>query len=145
MIVHEMRYSDCIALLSSSRVGRLACCKDNIPYIVPIHFRYVDNRIISFSLAGQKIDWMRANPQVCLEIEQFTDKHHWKCLLVHGLFHEQMGMAQRDSAWSVLQEDNDWWEPGALKPDPQPITGDRSHIFYAISIETMSGREASDA
>ncbi|MBL0373620.1 pyridoxamine 5'-phosphate oxidase family protein [Rhizobium sp. KVB221] len=144
MIIREMRHSDCTALLSESRLARLACCRDNIPYVVPIYFHYVSNRIVSFSMPGQKIEWMRANSHVCLEIEHFIDKRRWKCLLVNGLFEELTGDDQRESAWTALQTDNDWWEPGSLKPGPQVVTSDRSHIFYAVNIESMSGREAID-
>jgi len=144
MIIREMSHSDCIAMLAKSRVGHLACSRENVPYVVPVQFRYTDNRIVSFSLPGQKIDWMRTNPRVCLEIEHIIDKHNWKCLIVNGVFDEQTQTEQRELAWSALQTDNDWWEPGSSKPGPQAIASDRNHVFYAIDIRDMSGRQAFD-
>jgi nitroimidazol reductase NimA-like FMN-containing flavoprotein (pyridoxamine 5'-phosphate oxidase superfamily) len=144
MIIREMSHADCVALLAKSWVGRLACCKENVPYVVPIQFAYVDNRIVSFSLPGQKIDWMRANPRVCIQIDDIADKHRWKCLLVNGVFKEQVRDEQRDRAWAALKTDNDWWEPGSFKPGPQAIASERNHVFYAVDIDTMTGREAFD-
>jgi nitroimidazol reductase NimA-like FMN-containing flavoprotein (pyridoxamine 5'-phosphate oxidase superfamily) len=142
MNVREMRHADCMDLLSKSSLGRLACCKGNIPYLVPIQFRYAENRIRSFSLAGQKIEWMRANPNVCLEVEHFVSRHQWKCLLVQGQFQEQATQEQRDYAWSVLQEDNDWWEPGALKPNSPNVGDQNKPVYYTIAIDSITGREA---
>ena len=38
MIISEMTVQECRALLSSSRVGRLACVWEGQPYVVPISF-----------------------------------------------------------------------------------------------------------
>lgn len=123
MNIREMDRSDCLALLSSSRLGRLACSKDNVPYVVPTSIRYVDGVIFSFSLPGQKIDWMRSNPHVCLEVDQISDKLQWKCLVIQGQFHEFTDPNGRDLAWSILQEQNDWWEPGGMKLPSQRAEG----------------------
>ena len=142
MNIREMQHSDCIGMLSSGRLARLACCKDNIPYIVPISFRYVENHILSFSRPGKKIDWMRENPRVCLEIEQLADKIQWKCLLVEGSFRELKNRDEREYAWSLLQRDNDWWEPGGIKPAAQHVKESLDPVYFKIEIDRMSGREA---
>jgi len=44
----------------------------------------MQKRIRSVSLAVQKIEWMRANPNVCLKVEHLVGRHQWKCLFVQG-------------------------------------------------------------
>ena len=144
MLVRVMDRSDCITLLSSSRLARLACSKDNIPYVVPISFRYVDGHIVSFSRPGQKIDWMRSNAHVCLEVDQISDKLQWKCLVIQGLFRELTDMNEREATWSILQEQIDWWEPGGMKPVSQRVEGGQDPVYFRIEIGSMSGRQAFD-
>jgi len=159
MNISEMTRPECISLLKSARLGRLACVRDNRPYVVPIHFAFGDNFIFSFSLPGKKVEWMRENPHICLQVDDVGGVHGWKSVVVEGLFEDlpkapaldstfpasdqQLPTSDHDRqfAWSLLQKHANWWEPGALKPgEAQAGTG--SHLFYQIRIETISGRQA---
>lgn len=147
MIVADMTRAECIDLLSSSRLGRIACSRAGVPYVVPMHFAYADNCIFSFSLPGQKIDWMRENPNVCVQVDHFDQNRQWSSVVAHGQFEElpdRIGTKlERDHAWKLLERHANWWEPGDLKPLSERPTG--SHLFYRIRIETLSGRRAVDA
>ena len=70
MNLSEMDAQECRALLAISRVGRLGCTRDGMPYVVPISFVYDDGHIYSFSLVGHKVLAMRGHPQVCLEVDE---------------------------------------------------------------------------
>jgi len=71
-----------------TNLGRLACARHDQPYIVPIHFDFDadGDSIYSFSTLGQKIDWMRANPKVCLEVDDIADKSNWTTVVCTLLF-----------------------------------------------------------
>ena len=71
MIIKELTEQECTAVLRASSLGYLACAKDGRPYVVPITFAFADHGIYSFSMLGQKIEWMRENPQVCLQVGDF--------------------------------------------------------------------------
>lgn len=148
MIVKEMTREECSAVVSASRLARLACASENQPYVVPIHFAFADNHLYSFSMPGKKIDWMRANPKVCIQIDEFVEPREWRSVLVYGLFEElpdRIGWKrERDHAWCLLEKHANWWEPGGLKPMPGPAAGASSHLFYRIRIESMTGRQAVD-
>ncbi|RWK12949.1 MAG: pyridoxamine 5'-phosphate oxidase family protein, partial [Mesorhizobium sp.] len=102
------------------RVGRLACAKDGQPYIVPFYYTYADNRLYAFSMVGKKIDWMRINPLVSVQVDEHSTARGWKSVVVDGRYEElshRIGHeVQLDHAWSLLSKHADWWEPGALKP-----------------------------
>ncbi len=143
MIVKELTQRECIDILMASSLGHLACAKDNRPYVVPITFTFADNHIYSFSLTGQKIEWMRKNPQVCLQVDDFKEGRAWKSVVVQGVYEElpdRIGSKrEREHAWSLLSKHANWWEPDGLKPSPAAGT---SHVFYRIQIETLTGRHA---
>ena len=65
-----------------------ACARDNRPYVVPITFAFADNNIYSFSLIGQKIEWMRKNPEVCVQVGDFREGREWKSVVAYGVFEE---------------------------------------------------------
>ncbi len=58
-------------LLTDALVGRLGACLGNIPYITPVNFVYVQNKIYFHSaLEGQKIENIKSNSNICFEIDQ---------------------------------------------------------------------------
>lgn len=148
MIVKELDRDECAAVLSASRLARLACSRDGQPYVVPIHYAYADDYLYSFSMPGRKIDWMRENPMVCVQIDDLGSSRNWRSVVVYGLYEElpdRIGSKrERDHAWSLLEKHANWWEPGGLKPVPQPMATASTHLFYRIRITSMSGRQGID-
>jgi nitroimidazol reductase NimA-like FMN-containing flavoprotein (pyridoxamine 5'-phosphate oxidase superfamily) len=56
--------------IEAALVCRLGLCKDGAPYVVPISFGYDGQRIYFHgAVEGTKIDYMTANPRVCVEFE----------------------------------------------------------------------------
>jgi hypothetical protein len=69
-------------------MGRLGCSLDNQPYLVPVCIAYELDYIYVFSTSGQKIEWMRANPKVCMEINEITNRAGWVSVIVNGRYQE---------------------------------------------------------
>ena len=121
MLIHELTADECADVLSRTDLGRLGCCRFGQPYIVPIHFSFDREELCAyaFSTVGQKIEWMRNNPKVCLEVEDITDKDHWTTVLVIGRYDEigpdPDGTEARRRAERLLQQRREWWLPGAAK------------------------------
>ena len=147
MIISEMTVQECRALLSSSRVGRLACVWEGQPYVVPISFVYEDGHVYSFSLVGQKIRAMREHPQVCLEVDEIRSARNWWSVVAFGLYEELSEAGhwrnERDHAWSLLQKARpNWWEPGSETPHAEDRAAASPHFFFRINIEEITGRRA---
>jgi nitroimidazol reductase NimA-like FMN-containing flavoprotein (pyridoxamine 5'-phosphate oxidase superfamily) len=48
-------------------------CKDNQPYVIPICYVYHDGKIFFHSASkGKKMDFMRANPTVCFQVDEHS-------------------------------------------------------------------------
>lgn len=144
MFVRELSREECIALVSSHHIGRLACARDDQPYIVPVQYAFTANRLYGFSMPGQKINWMRANPRVCVQIDAFSDGGSWKSAVIYGRYRELPDTKQwhqeRLQAWSLLEKRTNWWEPGGLKPVEQGVVGTSPHLFFVIEIDEITGR-----
>jgi nitroimidazol reductase NimA-like FMN-containing flavoprotein (pyridoxamine 5'-phosphate oxidase superfamily) len=145
MRIHELTPDECRGLLSVTNEARLACSRANQPYIVPV-FVYFDpgsNCLYGFSTVGQKIDWMRENPKVCIEIEDVSDKNNWATVVVFGRYEEVEDTPQdadaRRRAHLLFKDHPQWWFPAAGK-----LAADEKAppVIYRIHIDRMSGRRA---
>jgi nitroimidazol reductase NimA-like FMN-containing flavoprotein (pyridoxamine 5'-phosphate oxidase superfamily) len=61
MVIQEMTPPDCRAMLDGTNVARLACARNNQPYIVPIRVDLHEEFLYAYSTVGLKIEWMRQN------------------------------------------------------------------------------------
>jgi len=144
MNVIQMTRTECLESLSSAGFGRLACAFNDQPYIVPIYFVVEGDAIYSFALPGQKVQWMRHNPRVCLEIDSVKNGSDWTSVVVFGRFDELCdtpeSMQERARAHELLQRRPMWWEPGAVV-SAKNADQERSHgpIFFRILIDSLSG------
>ena len=145
MLIHELTRQESLDLLASTHFGRLACSQRMQPYIVPFHFAYQNGRLYSFSMPGQKIDWMRANPLVCVEADHMK-REHWTTVVVFGRYEELPDTAEMRSerafALRLLQEKAEWWEPGIVKIAQGGTPPALVPIFYRINIVQITGRHA---
>ena len=142
MLIQELTKQDSLEVLAHTHLGRLACARGMQPYIVPIYFAYQHNWLYSFSVLGQKIDWMRANPLVCVEADQMR-REIWATVVVFGRYEELCDTpefrSERTLAFNLLQSRPMWWEHGGTKemPGGTPAT---VPVFYRIKIEQITGR-----
>jgi hypothetical protein len=94
-------------------------------------------------MLGQKIEWMRANPLVCLQIDEWTDHYHWMSVVVSGRYEELVHIrdfeSERVHAHALLQRRAMWWQPSLVAPEHRE---GQTPIFYRIHIVVMSGRRA---
>jgi uncharacterized protein len=146
MVIHELTASECREVLVRVSVGRLACCRGEQPYVVPV-FLYFDAEgdcLYGFAAVGQKIDWMRSNPRVCVEIDDVVDQTHWTTILVFGHYEEVGDSASDDvarrRALHLFQQRPNWWLPGVAKRE----SGSEHHtaVIYRVRIDRLSGRRA---
>ncbi len=90
-MIKDLKKRECIDILKKNYIGRLGYISKNSPYIIPITYFYYDhsnNSIICYSGEGQKIDAMRKNHAVSLEVDEIESANSWRSVLVHGEFEE---------------------------------------------------------
>lgn len=89
-------------LLSARGIGHLGCVDGGEPYVVPINYVFDEGSIYSHSLPGKKIDAMRTNPRVCLQVNQIDDDFHWRSAIAYGNFEEMNSAKDRSLILSKL-------------------------------------------
>lgn len=106
MVILQMSNEECRQMLVSTRLARLGCSYQDQPYIVPVYLGYdsIDHCFYGFTTPGQKIEWMRLNPRVCVEIDEVIATDQWTSVVVTGAFEElaEIGSDNQDGS-SILQ------------------------------------------
>jgi uncharacterized protein len=149
MVIHELTSAQCREFLARQTLAHLACARSNQPYITPISYYYdaVGDCLYSFATLGQKIEWMRENPKVCVEVDEILDRFNWTSVIVVGHYHELLDapgeVAALVRARELFEQQQAWWLPGAGQ-----LTSGREHaspVIYRIVIARASGRRAGRA
>ena len=142
----ELGAEQSLEILRGMSFGRLACARGGQPYVVPIHFAVDNHHLYGFSMMGKKIEWMRANPLVCVEADQVASSHQWISIVVCGKYEELPDTLEwqsvRTSALSFLPIKNKWWEPWSTTILRGGAQGPLRPLFYRIHIVEISGRRA---
>ncbi|QPC91636.1 pyridoxamine 5'-phosphate oxidase family protein [Mesorhizobium sp. INR15] len=142
MRIETLSRNVCSDVLSRNHTARLACAKDGQPYVVPISYGFSGNQIYAFSTVGKKIEWMRANPLVAVEVFEADGERGWRTVVVDGRFEELTPGPYYDKdsdfAWKLLKKHANWWEPGSI--DAEGEAPSKSYVYYRIQIVTMTGR-----
>ena len=147
MFIHDMTEAECHYALKHANVGRLACTRDNQPYVVPIYFAYNEHHLYAISTVGQKIEWMRANPLVCVEVDNLTSHDEWMSVVVFGRYEELPDLPEykvaREQALALLQRRSAWWwEPACVCQNHQDTPHSCTPVSYRIHIDRISGHHA---
>jgi nitroimidazol reductase NimA-like FMN-containing flavoprotein (pyridoxamine 5'-phosphate oxidase superfamily) len=146
MLVQEMTRQECHAFLKRIAFGRLGCARQGQPYVVPIYFVSDEEHLYCFSTFGQKIEWMRENPLVCVEADEVVNQLHWKSVVVLGKYEELSDgphyRGLREYAFELLQKRAMWWQPAYVAAPPKGLTGTAQPLFYRIHINEITGHKA---
>lgn len=147
VLIHELTKQASLDVLARTSLGRLACAQGAQPYAVPFSFTYDDNYLYSFSTVGQKIEWMRANPLVCVETDEVISSQQWVSIVVFGRYEELPDTPtfrwERGHAEYLLQKVAVWWEPGYSKTILHGKQRPLVPVFYRIRVVQISGHRAS--
>ena len=141
MLIQVMTIEECWAMLARNNIARLACARDNQPYIVPLRVDLDGRFLYGYTTLGRKIEWMRTNPLVCLECEELTTDRVWASLIVFGRYEELPNLPENESARRVaerlFQKRPMWWEPATA-----PLAGHerRPPIVFRIQVDSLTGR-----
>ncbi len=137
-------------IIQNAQVCRLGLAKDDTPYLLPVAFGY-DGQAIYFHTAveGRKIEFMTANPRVCVEFE------HGVQLLRHDMNPCKWTFSfQSVIAYGTVRELTELPEKTAglqhiLRHYSAPAStfteGDLESIrVWKIAIESLTGKQSKD-
>jgi nitroimidazol reductase NimA-like FMN-containing flavoprotein (pyridoxamine 5'-phosphate oxidase superfamily) len=146
VLIQDLTRQASLDLLARTRLGRLACAQGAQPYVVPFYFAYDDNALYSFATVGQKIEWMRVNPLVCVEVDEIVSQQQWVSVIVFGRYEELPDTPEwqgaRAVAHKLLRKSAMWWEPAYAESIHEGVPRPLVPIFYRIHIVRITGHRA---
>src|SRR5271157_1510903 len=100
MVIREIGREECLLALTEARFVRLACAHENQPYVVPVYLAYdeASGCLYGFTTPGQKVEWMRANPLVCVEVDKIAADDRWVSIIAFGRYEELPEASVSDAA-----------------------------------------------
>lgn len=103
-MIRQLSSTEIDDLLSKQIVGRIGCYYENEIYVVPISYAYNDNAIYCHSFEGKKMEMMRKNPKVCLQVDEMKDMANWNSVIAWGDFEELLDEKEKNNALKILLE-----------------------------------------
>lgn len=140
-----------LKILNDNYIARLAYIANSTPYIVPItyYFNEKENIIISYSNEGHKINAMRLNPSVSIQIDEIESLEKWKTLLLIGEFEELNGSEAKmylhsfsKNVKKILAE-KETKNPEVINSFSSKLSSGTIPIIYRIKIQEVFGRKKS--
>lgn len=123
-------------VLENCQTGHLGCWAHGEGYVVPITFVAEGNWIYGHTRQGKKIEMMRANPKVCLQVEDMQSRTQWKSVIVWGTFHELKGERAAEAMRAMLKKVGG--QASSLESDFAALL--EESILYGIEITKTTGR-----
>ncbi|MBS1927433.1 MAG: pyridoxamine 5'-phosphate oxidase family protein [Chitinophagaceae bacterium] len=146
-MIGKLNNEEIETLLHNQVIARLAIVYGNKPYVVPISYAYDGTFIYGFAKEGLKMEMMRKNPNVCIEVENTENIANWQSVISWGQFEELKSGRDRKYALEVLNKRilpvlnsetmrlSPLW-PFITEEDTQKLEG----IAFRIKLETKTGR-----
>ena len=138
--IEDMAAEEMHALLQKVGYGHLGCTREGRPYVVPIHYAYADHDLYIFTTEGMKTDYIAANPEVCLQVEEVKDSTNWRSVIVIGRAERLAKSEDMEHAMQFITERNPTLTP-AMNKTWVDVWGRANVIaIYRIHPDIMSGR-----
>lgn len=152
-MIKKLETRECTELLSNNYIGHLAFIAHKEPYVIPITYYYdkSNNTIIGYSAEGHKIEAMRKNDIVSLEVEEIKSVNNWRSVQVHGMFEELQGIDAKYLLHEFAQNvkkiisRKEGSHPEFISEFSSKLSEQGIPIVYRININEITGkfREAS--
>jgi nitroimidazol reductase NimA-like FMN-containing flavoprotein (pyridoxamine 5'-phosphate oxidase superfamily) len=145
MVINELTQKECSDILSHTSLGRLGCALDDQPYVVPVYFAYDGSELYVLSTLGQKIEWMRANPKVCVQVDEIQGEAQWVSIVINGRYQELPEIqyaAERAHARKLFEKRNRWWQTAMAERQLKVGVDLIAPLFFRIHIDSMTGLRA---
>ena len=142
----ELKNEEIKMLLSRNIFGRIGCHDGHRSYVFPISYAFYNNTLYCHSKEGHKIEIMRANPDVCFQVDEVGDMANWKSVICWGKFKELTDPAERRSAIHRLSErvlpllSSETTHIFPHWPFPPEDLNDIKGIVFEIRIDDSTGR-----
>ena len=135
------------AVLFNEVVGRIGCHGEGRTYIVPVTYAFDGDAVYAHSAEGLKIRMMRANPDVCFQVDQRENLANWRSVVAWGVYEELQGKEAMDALQILVTRLMPLVASETLRlPDgryfaiAKPVSDAPKSIVYRIRLTERTGR-----
>ena len=135
------------ALLDRILYGHLGCQAGGKLYVVPISFARDGDILYGHTTDGLKIDIMRENPNVCVQVDEVKDLAEWESAIVWGRYEELKDKDEIEAMVKLIDRYGpifdtipDADERGRDVAPPRLDGRAAHHVLYRVKITEKSGR-----
>jgi hypothetical protein len=147
MVIQQISEEECKAILADASFGQLGCSSEDQPYVVPITFAYEAEHLYVFSTPGQKIEWMRKNPKVCVQVTKIENETAWVSVIVIGSYQElrqPQYTEERTHARKLLEKHVRWWQTALAERQSKSDDELIQPLLFRIHVGSLTGLRAGD-
>ena len=101
--MEELTKDEIDEFLRRRLVGRVGCHAFGRTYVVPLIYVWDGGYVYVQSIEGRKIQMMRANPEVCFEVDEYETSGSWRSVIIEGVFEELEGSAAEAALALLVQ------------------------------------------
>ena len=135
MSISKLGDRDSLAILSEGTLGRLGCIAADWPYVVPVNYFFDGRDIYIHTLPGKKLDALRVNPRVCLQVDDIKDSYNWRSVIAYGTFEEVSNEETRENILTKLYSRM----PHMTPVESKLVEGAKGTIVFRIKVEEVTG------
>ena len=135
MSIGKLGNTDALAILREGTLGRLGCIASDWPYVVPVNYYFDGKDIYIHTLPGKKLDALRANPRVCLQVDEIKDPYNWRSVIAYGTFEEVSSEETRENVLTKLYSKL----PHMTPVESRLVKGMTGTIVFRIKVEELTG------
>lgn len=139
--VEDMAPAEMHALLQRESFGHLGCARGGRPYVVPMQYAYDGKELFFFTTQGMKTQFIDANPQVCLQVEEITDSTHWRSVMVIGKAEQITRNEEMQQAMKLITERDPSLTPAISSTELDALGRAIDIALYRITPELIDGRK----
>lgn len=132
-MVEYLSKDDSESLLTENALGHLGCYDGFNSYVFPTNYVYDGKDIYCLSMVGAKVNIMRQNKRVCLQVDAVNDFDNWKSVMVHGDYSE---LADERERYYAIKKFNE----SLLHVKMSEGGKNTKLIIYKISVDEITGR-----
>ena len=139
--IEEMRASEAREVLEQLNYAHLAVAKDNIPYVVPVHYAFDGEDLFIYTTEGKKAEIIRINPEICLQAEEVVDNENWRSVIVSGTAEQIIDEESRQKALDLILKINPRLTPAISIRWMDAWVRENIEVIYKITPRSIAGRQ----
>ena len=136
-MIEEMSPGEIKEFVLEQKVGRVGCHAEGETYVVPVIFAWHDDCFYVYTTEGKKIEMMRANEQICFEVDEYLAGGRWRSVIVQGSYEELRG----EEAGRALEIISERFQSSSPRAGDDDRSAGRVPVAFLIRVKEITGRK----